>query len=127
MHVKPGMAGEPAARALGVLLEGRNGLEADEPQPEPAPEPAADVAARALAPGARVSFEPNARTLAVDDYNVAGVLAARGSSSSDYVVLTAHYDHLGVMRGTGAGSYSDTRPAGTSGRAGSCVGPVPQG
>lgn len=51
-------------------------------------------------PGAHVTFDPRATIDTVLDYNVVGVLAGPNPDRKP-VVLTAHYDHLGIMRGAG--------------------------
>jgi hypothetical protein len=49
--------------------------------------------------GARVRFDPRPVTDTVTDFNVAGVLRGAGEHADEFVVLTAHYDHLGVVHG----------------------------
>ena len=49
-----------------------------------------------------LSFEPNARTERVVDHNVAGrVIGADPARADEVVFMTAHYDHLGTVRGAG--------------------------
>ena len=59
------------------------------------------LAHAALEPGARVAFHANARMDTVIDHNVAGILDGR--SRDELVVLTAHYDHLGIVPGAARG------------------------
>ena len=61
------------------------------------------IGAQLDAPSVRVAFEPRARTERVTDYNVVGVLPGSNAESAP-VMLTAHYDHLGVRGGSGADS-----------------------
>ena len=57
------------------------------------------VAARLAGGDARLAFAPNARLDTVTDYNVVGVLSGEANEGRDFVVLTAHYDHLGTVPG----------------------------
>lgn len=61
------------------------------------------MAAALDAPELRVAFEPNARAERVTDFNVVGVLPGRDVDAAP-VLLTAHYDHLGVRPAAGADS-----------------------
>jgi Zn-dependent M28 family amino/carboxypeptidase len=62
------------------------------------------VADALLAPGARLVFEPNALVERTADFNVVAVLATPANENREPVFLSAHYDHLGIMRGTGGDS-----------------------
>lgn len=56
-------------------------------------------------PGIRLSFDPRARTDSLLAYNVAGYIAGHDATrSSERVFMTAHYDHLGIVRDGGGDS-----------------------
>lgn len=59
-----------------------------------------ELGAMLAEPGARVSLEPAARLDSIVDYNVAGYIEGSDPARArELVVLTAHYDHLGIVGG----------------------------
>lgn len=64
---------------------------------------APELASMLARPGATVSLDPAVRLDSVIDYNVAGYIeGADPLRAEELVILTAHYDHLGTVRGGAA-------------------------
>lgn len=66
---------------------------------------APDIAEVLTEEGARLSLDPRAHIAAFVDYNVAGIIASDGVADDPLIAMTAHYDHLGTIRG---GSSTDS-------------------